>query len=293
MGSSVTNITSNTAISGGEVTADGGAEVTARGICWDINQNPTISNSKTVDGLGLGSFSSSIEGLILGTTYYLKAYATNSVGTSYGNEISFTTIAIPVTVSDVDGNIYHTLKVGFQIWMVENLKTTKYRNGDPIANFTDNTEWFNFVGGAYSWLKNNIANKTDYGALYNLYAVTDNRNIAPIGWRVATDKDWTTLANFLGGDNVAGGKLKETGTTHWITPNQDATNITGFSALPGGTRELGGTFDFDGITGYWWTSTLVDVGNGGWYRAMDWRSGNLTRMSDFSRSSYSVRCIMN
>jgi len=288
-----TNITANTAISGGEVTADGGANVTERGICWNISPKPTIANNKTLDGSGLGSFSSSIEGLMFGTAYYLRSYATNSVGTAYGNEISFTTTAVPATVSDVDGNVYHTVRIGLQVWMVENLKTTKYRNGEPIAYCTDNTEWSNLVGGAYSWLKNNIANKADYGALYNFYAVSDSRTIAPTGWRVANDKDWTTLAIYLGGEIVAGGKLKEAGTTHWTTPNQDATNETGFSALPGGYHHLGGTYDMDGISGYWWTSTPSDLGNGNWYRAMDWRSGKLTRMADLSRTGFSVRCIMN
>lgn len=159
----------------------------------------------------------------------------------------------PSTIADIDGNIYHTVSIGTQVWMVENLKTTKYRNGDPIPIFTDNNTWASLKSGAYCNYNNDANNSIIYGRLYNWYSVSDSRNIAPIGWHVATDTEWTTLISFLGG-NGAGGKLKESGTSHWQSPNTGATNETGFSALPGCYRYDNGTFLGFGC-GSWWTST--------------------------------------
>jgi uncharacterized protein (TIGR02145 family) len=230
------SITTTSATSGGNVISDGGATVTARGVCWSTNQNPTIDNSKTSNDIGTGSFTSNLTGLTANTIYYVRAYATNSMGTAYGNQVTFktTTDVETNTVTDIDGNIYHTVTIGTQVWMVENLKTTKYRNGDPIPNVTGNA-WAALTTGAYCWYNNDAATyKATYGALYNWYAVADSRNIAPTGWHVPTDAEWTTLTTFLGGESVAGGKLKETGTNHWTSPNTGATNETGFTALPGG-----------------------------------------------------------
>ena len=251
----VSTFTNTTATSGGNISSDGGSAITAKGVCWATTANPTISNSKTTDGTGSGSFTSNISGLTSGTTYYLRAYATNSIATSYGIEFSFT----PGTVTDIDGNVYHYIAIGTQTWMVENLKTIHYRNGDPIPNVTGNTEWFALVTGAYCWYNNDAATyKAAYGALYNWFAVAESRNIAPTGWHVATDAEWTTLITFLGGQSMAGGKLKETGTAHWLTPNTGATNSTGFTALPGGYRDSGSFVDI-GSTGNWWSSTGYDA----------------------------------
>lgn len=290
---SITNITSTAANCGGEVTSTGGSDVTAKGICWSTNQNPVVTGSKTSDGTGIGTFSSLATGLSPVTVYYLRAYATNSFGTSYGSQVSFTTLegALPGPVTDADGNVYPTVIIGTQVWSAENLKTTRYRNGDPIPNITDNALWTNLSTGSYSWLNNNIANKEAFGALYNDYVITDIRNIAPKGWHVASDADWTILTNYLGGESVAGGKLKETGTVHWLTPNVDATNEIGFNALPVGYRHLNGSFDFYGIEGFWWTSTPNTIGNGGWYRIIDRGLGRIARMADLNTSGFSVRCI--
>ncbi|MCX6303889.1 MAG: fibrobacter succinogenes major paralogous domain-containing protein [Bacteroidetes bacterium] len=140
------------------------------------------------------------------------------------------------TVTDVDGNVYHTVKIGTQTWMLENLKTTKYRNGNPIPNVTDPAGWYNLTTGAYCNYNNDQSNATTYGRLYNWYAATDTRNICPTGWHIPTDAEWTILTDFLGGESVAGGKMKESGTAHWISPNTGATNSSGFTALPGGFR---------------------------------------------------------
>ena len=253
---SATAITDSTAILGGNISSNGGGAIIARGICWSTSAGPTISGNKTSDSTGIGSFTSKLKGLTPNTTYYVRAYATNSLGTAYGNEFSFKTTV--TTVSDIDGNIYHTVTIGTQTWMVENLKTTHYRNGNQIDNITDGNSWINYSNGAYCWYNNDINFKNVYGALYNGFAVTDARNIAPVGWHVATYDEWTTLATYLGGLSLAGAKMKESGTTHWISPNTDATNTSGFTALPGGQRYISGIFVNLGLYGYYWNNTPVD-----------------------------------
>ena len=139
------------------------------------------------------------------------------------------------TVTDIDGNTYQTVKIGTQWWMAENLKVTHYRNGDDIQ-YDVHSEWITLSSGAFCVFNNDIHNAATYGYLYNWYVVNDSRNIAPVGWHVPTDAEWQTLIDYLGGSSVAGGKLKETGTTHWYSPNAGATNESGFSALPAGYR---------------------------------------------------------
>ena len=285
--SAVNNVTSNTANCGGNITSDGGVAVTARGVCWSTGTTPTIADNKTSDSSGTGIFTSNITGLSSNTTYYVRAYATNSEGTGYGSVLSFTTAQ---TVTDVDGNIYHTVTIGTQVWLVENLKTTKYNNGDPIANVTDNTAWNGLTTGAYCNYNNDPLNSTTYGYLYNWYAVNDQRKIAPTGWHVPSDAEWTTLTTYLGGESIASGKLKESGLSHWATPNTGATNETGFTALPGGYRDNNGVFYFVGSTGYWWSYTETYV-NYAWYRTMYSYSTTVTRNYCVKTWGNSVRCI--
>jgi uncharacterized protein (TIGR02145 family) len=212
----VSSITSTTASSGGNISNDGGGAVTARGVCWSTSQNPTIAlTTKTLDGTGTGTFTSSITGLSPSSVYYVRAYATNSAGTSYGNQQTMTTTTTIFNpnltygaVNDIDGNTYKTIVIGTQTWMAENLKTTKYRNGDTIPTNLTNAAWSDATTGAYAIYNNDAANNTIYGKLYNWYAVTDSRNICPVGWHVPSDSEWTTLVNYLGGALVAGGKLK-------------------------------------------------------------------------------------
>ncbi len=192
---------------------------------------------------------------------------------------------------DIDGNVYHTVKIGTQIWMVENLNVTKYRNGDPIPNVTDGTQWKNSSTGAYCNYDNNAFSAEIYGRIYNWHSVNDSRKIAPEGWHVASDTEWTTLTSFLGGENVAGGKLKEAGLGLWQSPNEGATNESGFTALPGGTRYFDGAFDNqNGLLGYWWTSTQID-GTASWYRYLPWNDGNVHRFGHLFNSGFSVRCV--
>lgn len=156
------------------------------------------------------------------------------------------------TVTDIDGNIYKIVKIGDQWWMAENLKVTHYRNGDTIPKITDNAEWENASSGAYCSYGNNDKYIATYGLLYNWYAVNDARSIAPEGWHIPSEAEWQTLIDYLGGNEVAGGKMKLQGTSFWQSPNTGATNESGFSALPGGFRDRRGKFsDIKFYAGFW------------------------------------------
>ena len=207
----ITSITTNSATCGGDVTSNGASSVIARGVCWSTSQNPTVSESYTIDGSGTGSFTSNITGLTTGTTYYVRAYATNSAGTSYGEQRSFTAVvdagySCPgaATVTDYDNNTYNTVQIGNQCWMKENLRTTHYSDGTsiPMGNSTSNTT-------AYYYVDNNISNVSTYGYLYNWPAVMGNsssssanpsgvQGICPTGWHVPSDAEWIQLSDYVG-----------------------------------------------------------------------------------------------
>lgn len=187
---------------------------------------------------------------------------------------------------DGDGNIYDTVVIGTQVWLTENLKTTKYNNGDPIPLVTDNTAWEGFSRGAYCWYDNDIKNKEVYGALYNSYAAKLSNFICPVGWRVPKEEDWSILIEYLGGAFYAGGKLKETGTDHWISEGDGTTNETRFTALPGGERYLDGTFNYKGEHGFWWKSDLKYIGIH--HSTSSINDGALPRNPGFS-----IRCIQD
>jgi uncharacterized protein (TIGR02145 family) len=290
---SVSNITQSTATSGGNVTSDGGATVTARGVCWSTSQNPTTTGSHTTDGSGTGSFTSNLTNLNANTLYYVRAYATNSVGTSYGSQVSFTTQTASGTVTDVDGNVYTTIVIGSQEWMAENLKVTHFRNGEPIQNVTDDTQWSLSESGTYCWYNNDESTYGEtYGALYNYFTVVDSRNICPTGWHIPSDTEWSILTTYLGGESVAGGKMKETGTLHWLSPNAAATNESGFTALPGGHRFFQGPFDNIGWIGSWWSSTMNDS-NDAIMRSVTKQDGHVSNYYYVRSYGFSVRCLLD
>lgn len=227
----------------GEISLSGGGnKVTERGFCYHTSSGPTIANNKVTAGSGYGQYQATLTGLTAATSYYVRAYAIKSGTVYYGNELNFTTLSInnPTpgigVVYDYDGNAYNTLTYGGKVWMLENLKTTHYRDGSLITNITSNTDWSNATSAAYSDYDNNPANSAEYGRLYNLFAVKDSRNIAPVGWHVASLAEWRDLANFLGGAGIAGGRMKEAGFTHWLSPNTDGSNSGGFTALGSGKR---------------------------------------------------------
>ncbi len=200
------------------------------------------------------------------------------------------------TVTDIDGNVYRTVKIGNQVWMAENLKVTHYRNGDSIPNVTGDN-WEVLRTGAYCNYNNDANNGTLFGRLYNAYAVADARNIAPLGWHVASDAEWQVLIGTLGGDHVAGGKLKEAGTTNWSSPNTGATNESGFNALPAGRRGMGGetnAFVRIGYETYFWTSTIdASYYGDAYYRVLIYDTQVIYNNSSSTRKTngYSVRCI--
>ena len=234
------------------------------------------------------------------TKYYLRAYATNATGTAYGSQISFTTLAAG-KFGDIDGNVYDTVIIGTQIWMKQNLRTSKYRNGSAIPLVSDSLAWMNLSSnscltctdiGAYCWYNNDSANLNSlYGKLYNGYVVIDSRGVCPTGFHVPSDNEWTILENYLGGTATAGGALKEVGTLHWLSPNTGATNLSRFTALPGGYRGIGSFNLSFGYAGFWWTSTYNGAHQ---FRSISYNvTSTLNWMSNGGNSlnGYSIRCV--
>ena len=193
-------------------------------------------------------------------------------------------------VTDIDGNTYQTVKIGDQIWMAENLKVTRYRNGDDIPIVTNYSEWGDLSTGA--WCIYGNTSGSYYGLLYNWYAVNDVRNIAPEGWHVPSRAEWGTLIEYLGWDNVAGGKMKETGTSNWAAPNTGATNESGFTALPGGRRSPHGFYGDLSANAYFWSSSedLSRDGNA-WNRILNYDNSEVYDGSYHKKNGLSVRCV--
>ena len=251
--------------------------------------NAIIALQSPITGSAYTSVSATLSNLVPGTSYHFRIKAENSLGTTYSDDFTFKTFE---TVSNIDGNIYETIVIGTQTWMTENLKTTKYNDGTPIPNIVDDATWASLTTGAYGDFGNLPSNSIIYGKLYNWYVVASSnpKNVCPVGWHVPSDIEWTTLTNWLGGESVAGGKLKESGTAHWVNTSISVTNESGFSALPGGYRDYSGpSFDI-GDWGYWWSSTEYTTGQA-WNRIMN--SGYLSVLrSDNNRNiGYSVRCL--
>jgi uncharacterized protein (TIGR02145 family) len=192
------------------------------------------------------------------------------------------------TVMDIDSNVYHMVKIGTQVWMTENLKVTHYRNGDEIPNIADSAKWTHLTTAAFCNYNNDTNLAITYGRLYNWYAVQDKRSIAPAGWHVPTADEWTTLADYLGGTDSAGGKLKSI--TGWNDPSKGTDNMTGFTGLPGGVRDSCGTFKYKGEFGFWWSSTertkLYASGRG-----LFSTFGDFGPSFDCKAGGWSVRCI--
>ena len=194
------------------------------------------------------------------------------------------------TVTDIDGNVYNTVTIGTQVWMKENLKTTHYSNSDGIPNVTNAAAWGGLTSGAYCCYDNDTANAAIYGLLYNWYAVVDNRNIAPEGWHVPADSDWTTLIDYLGGSSVAGGKMKDTVATYWSSPNEGADNSSGFTGLPGGDRVTNGSFFLLHDYGFFWSVTEINA-TYGIACALAYQVALIDKGNYQKLCGYSVRCL--
>jgi len=284
---SLSSISTTSAMSGGNIISDGGSTITARGVCWSTSANPTIAlSTKTVDGIGTGSFTSSITGLTLNITYHVRAYATNSVGTTYGNDITFITTNLP------------NLTIGTQIWTTQNLSVAKYRNGDTIPKVTDNNEWWNLTTGAWCWYNNDSATyASTYGRLYNWYAVNDPRGLAPLGWHVPTNSEWDKMTKHLDAsvDTIVSGLVGTTigtqlkKTSGWNSGG-NGTNSSGFTGLPGGYRYDGGTFGGIGSYGQWWSST-EDATTVAWYRLLYNYRASVARFTIGKLGGFSVRLV--
>lgn len=270
---------------------DIGEGIVSYGHCWSTSPNPTINDFKVTKSGKPGKqvdFTSQLTGLASGTDYYVRAFATTDETTIYSDEISFKTTQL----MDVEGNIYKTVTIGTQTWMAENLKTTKYRNGDAIGTTSPATlDISGEVSPKYQWASNgDDANVKDYGRMYTWFAATDSRNICPAGWHLPTDAEWTTMVTYLGGVNIAGGKLKEAGVLHWESPNADADNSSGFTAVAAGARNYANFYDFK-HQAYFWTATLDLYGNGAYVRTIQPIAGPIYDEAWSQERGYSVRCL--
>lgn len=301
----VTSIEVITAVSGGNITVAGAGTIETRGVCWATTSSPTISDSKTADGIGTGSFTSDLNGLTAGTRYYIRAYATNNAGTGYGNQLIFDT-----KIADNEGNTYSIVNIGAQVWMKENLATSKYNNGNNIGTTTSldiSTE----PTPKYQWAYgDNESNVATYGRLYTFYAVTDVRGVCPTGWHIPSEAEWTILHDYLANygfafhpgvdDDIAKSMAATSG---WVTDptagnvgnNQASNNASGFTGLPGGFRKGNeGIFQELTLNGYWGSSSVGSIpGSTAWWHNLN-SSGAYLYKGDFGPwNGYSIRCIKN
>ncbi len=258
------------AIGGGTVTDVGSLGVSARGVCWSIDQNPTISDNITINGSGIGGFSSSLINLQLGITYYVRAYASNTLRTEYGNQISFTTL----TTITYNGITYDVVLIGNHVWFAENLRTTHFNDGNPIQQVGDNTSWTNMTTPAYCWYDNDFSNVAIYGVLYNWFAANSGK-LCPTDWHVPTDDDWSIIGDYMIANNynfdgtTTGNKIAKsmTSTSLWYSTDIEGApgntdyssyrNMSGFNAVPGGTRlSVDGQFYHLGVYANWHSGNL-------------------------------------
>lgn len=273
-----------------------------KGFCWSLNFSPTIKDNKTIQTDLALTFSDTIKSLEINTTYYICAYAKTNDSIFYSDIISFKTFN---GVKDIDGNIYKVIKIGNQTWMAENLKTTKYRDGTPIQNITDETTWIGLSSGAWCDYENTNTNGQKFGHLYNGYTVINNKNIAPIGWHVPTDAEWNILENYLivNGYNYDGSilqnKLAKTmsSTSNWVSSsalgapgnNQNLNNSSGFNGFPAGYRNSAGSFLILNTNTYWWSCTLT--ANSIWTRFINAGNNTLQKGGYNPLCGFSIRCI--
>jgi uncharacterized protein (TIGR02145 family) len=291
-----TRIAPDGATTGGEVISDGGSAITARGVCWGTSVNPTIADNTTNEGSGSGTFTSIITGHSINTTYYVRAYATNDAGTGYGNNVILEMVG-PVQfnpdksygeVTDIDGNIYRTIEIGTQVWMAENLKTTRLNDGTEIPEIRSGYEWRGMTTPAYCWYNNDsIAYRSVYGALYNWYSVNTEK-LCPEGWHVPSKGEWETLIGGLGGSFNSDFLVKEAGNTHWLYTSANVTNGSGFTALPAGYRDYS-NWKYLRWNAYFWTTTAIDPVNV-WCMMLNL---GFSSFGNNYQNGLSVRCVKN
>ena len=301
--SSVSNVTTSSATCGGNVISDGGLEITVRGVCWSTSEHPTVSDNNTIDGSGLGSFTSNITGLTANTTYYVRAYATNANGTVYGEQKTFTTYG---TFTDTrDGNTYEYLTIGEQTWMAENLKYLPSVVGPTTGSATESYYYVYGYNGTDIEAAKATENYAIYGVLYNWPAAMDGassseanpsgvQGVCPSGWHLPSYAEWEQLNNAITGDNVASQlagnvDLWESGNL----TNAAEFGTSGFNALPGGDRSDGGTFSYRGFGASFWTATEEE--GSAYFDSVDYNFTISTPTNEYSTNAYgnSVRCVRN
>lgn len=284
----VTNITMSTATCSCAVNLETGLDVSTRGVCWSRSQNPTISNSITTNGAGTGTFIGNITGLYPHKTYYVRAYATSSAGTVYGEQRTFMTLqeeGSSTFIDNRDGETYKMVTIGDQTWMAENMAYLPAVNPAYSTSFTNNYYYVYGYEGTDVGLAKSTVDYSTYGVLYNWLAAM---KACPSGWHLPSDTEWTELIDYLGGELIAGGKMKETGTSHWTSPNTGATNESGFTALPGGYRST--VPYFIGVYGIFYSSTEYSDGCA-WYWSLAYDNSNVNRNYDYKDCGRSIRCV--
>jgi uncharacterized protein (TIGR02145 family) len=300
------------AVAGGAILTDGGSEITARGICW-ATRPPSINDDCTTDGTGMGSFESELTQLEPYTVYFIRAYATNSLGTAYGETFGLITLWDDSPVGDIDGNQYATFQLGDQVWMAENLKAIHYADGTPIDQVETADEWLSLDldSKAYASYDNSDSDFGTYGALYTWSAAMNGeassdeypgevQGVCPDGWHLPSESEWKQLEYDLGMSELdvrdkgwrgweEGGLLKQAGTSLWVEPNYLGTNESGFTAIPGGFREKEGEFKDKGSFAAFWSSTGFE--DAALMRGLHSKRGNVLRENYPKKSGLSVRCV--
>jgi uncharacterized protein (TIGR02145 family) len=303
---SVTEITATSARVSGDI-IDLGNGIENYGHCWNLTGMPDIYNSRhTRTDLGsateTGSYLSELVDLAPNTLYYVRAFAEGSGGIVYGSQVSFRTNDTNTiffnpaltyeTITDIEGNKYRTIQIGSQTWMAENLKSVRYTDNSIIPLVSEDKAWEAMYSPGYCWYNNDSSTyKFQYGALYNWYAVNTDK-LCPSGWHIPTTSEWKTLVDFLGGPDKAFGKLKERGSLHWMTSDFDATNASGFTALPSGYRFFDGPFDNIRNADCWWLANEYNVLEA-FYTGIHIESVTIGSFPVNKTWGFSVRCIMD
>jgi len=295
-----------------------GQTVQDYGHCWSTNQEPKVSNYKSSFGQTIGgkSFTSNIEDLLPGTMYHTRAYFKINNIVVYSNDKAFTSLQLPagITVTDFDGNIYQTVQIGEQLWMAEDIRTTRYADGSAIQHVESSVEWeaLTSTDKAYCWYDNSTTNRDTYGGLYTWAAAMNGasssdanpsgvQGVCPDGWHLPSDSEWKELEMYLGmsqlgADSIGsrgtdeGGKLKEAGELHWFSPNTGATNESGFTALPGGIRNSEGLFYFLGSSAKLLSATEYDSTRYR-YRSLYYENSRIYRTISSKKVGTPVRCV--
>jgi len=278
----IKNITNTTALCEARITSKGDGTLLQCGFCWSTSSNPTINSSKVIS-TSTNNFTNSIYGLNKNTTYFIRAFAYTEAGISYSNQIECLTL---------NNIVLETVKIGFQVWTTKNLDVSTYRNGETIRHASTPQEWQDAASkgeGAWCYNDNDPSNGEMYGKLYNWYAVNDPRGLAPELYHIPSDAEWSVLTEYLGGEQIAGFKMKSTTTTGWAN-NGNGDNSSGFNGLPGGLCNNKGNFSNVYVYGNWWSSSESSANNA-WNRNLYYNTTLVNRSNNFKSSGFSVRCL--